>query len=229
MNEYNDPNAFDGIVHHNFTPNPQANPAQPYTDPHPYGPPAPHHGRPVKTGLTKRGKTALTIGAVVLAGGGLITWQHHADTAAANALKAKELQLQQDKLALEQQKAAAKANQTAQKTQTEAEKARQAKVDACVNQNKTLVGKQLGQTLAGVISDCQNQYPATTDSSAMQEAASATDTGSSSSSGGGTEGLLVGAGALLVGGMWIGLRRATRPQPEASAPAPYPYPYYPHN
>jgi hypothetical protein len=228
MNEYNDPNAFDGIVHHNFQANPQVPPAQPYTDPHPYGPPAPHHGAPVKTGLTKRGKAVLTIAAVALAGGGLITWQHHADTAAANELKAKELQIQQDKLALEQQKALDKTNKDTAKAQTAADQARQAKVDACVNQNRGLVGKQLGYRIGDVIDDCQKQYPDTANSADMQEAASAQSTGSSGS--GGTEGLLVGAGFLLVGGMWIGLRKATRPQPAAQpGPAPYPYPYYPHS
>lgn len=216
---YNDPQ-FDAAISGFHTPTYQAPAVDPYgTNPH-----IPAHSIPHKPGLTKRGKAVFAIGSLVLAGGGLITWQHHADTAAANALKAKELQIQQDKLALEQQKAATQANQAAQKTQTEAEKARQAKIDACVKDNKTLVGKQLGQTLSGVISDCQNQYPATTEGTAMQEAASATDTGSSG--GGGTEGLLVGAGFLLVGGMWIGLRRASRPQP---APAAYPPPYYPHN
>jgi hypothetical protein len=186
----------------------------PTSDSSPYGP-NPHipaHSIPsqtVKPGLTRRGKTALTIGAAVLAGGGLITWQHHAETVAANELRAQELQIQQAKLALEQQKALDKANKDAAKAQTAAAKARQAKVDACVNDNKDLVGKELGQTLSRVIEDCQTQYPDTTGTGAdMQEAAS---TSSTNNNGGDT--LLVGAGALLIGGLWVGIRKATRPQP----------------
>ncbi len=227
MNEYNDPNAFDGIVNHSFAANPQAStpvgPAQAYTDPYPYGPPVAHAG-PAKTGLTRRGKTALTIGAVVLAGGGLITWQHHAETVAANELKAQELQIQQTKLALEQQKALDKANKDAVKTQTAAQKARQAKVDACVNDNKGLIEHRLGTTLGSVIDDCQKQYPDTTGTSAdMQEAASTSSSGS-----GGGQNLLLGAGAVLIGGLWIGVRKATRPQPVQATDNPYQRPYPPY-
>jgi hypothetical protein len=140
MTDWNDPNAFDGIVNHSFQTNPQTTTPQatppPYTDPHPYGPPAPHHGPPVKTGLTPRGKAALAIAATIVAGGGLLGWQHYAAAQAANQVKAQELKIEQQKLALEQQKALDKSAQSAQKTQTVAASNRQKHIDACVQNNK---------------------------------------------------------------------------------------------
>jgi hypothetical protein len=217
MNEYNDPEfdqAVSGFHSAAYQP-PTGAPASPYGP----NPNIPAGSIPTKPGLTRRGRTALTVGAVVLAGGGLIGWQHHADTVATNELRAKELQIQQTKLALEQQKALDKANKDAAKAQTAAAQNRQKKIDACVNANKDLVGKQLGYRLSNVVEDCQTQYPDTTQTgSDMQEAAASQSTG-----GGSSEGLLIAAGAVLVGGLWVGLRKATRPQP-----APQPYgPYYP--
>lgn len=205
---------------------------QPPHHPGPYGanPHIPAGSIPTKPGLTRRGKTALTIGALALAGGGLITWQHHADAAAANALKAKQIQLQQEQIDLQKQKALEKANKAAAKTQTAADQARQAKVDACVNRNSGLVGKQLGYRMGDVIDDCQKQYPDTANSTGndMKEAATATSTGGS-----GGEGLLIGAGIVLVGGFWVVIRKASRPQTAQAGPAPYPHPYpyptYPHS
>jgi hypothetical protein len=159
MNEYNDPEfdqAISGFHSAAYQP-PTGAPASPYGP----NPNIPAGSIPTKPGLTRRGRTALTVGAVVLAGGGLIGWQHHADTVATNELRAKELQIQQTKLALEQQKALDKANKDATKTQTAAAKTRQAKVDACVNANKDLIEHRLGTTLSSVIDDCQKQYPDT--------------------------------------------------------------------
>lgn len=232
MNEYNDPNAdFDGIIHNAFTPhpgmNPQVTPGQTYTGPAytptdiphsshaPYGPPPAHHqGRPVKTGLTPRGKAALAIAATICAGGGLLGWQHYAAAQAANQVKAQELKIEQQKLALEQQKALDKANQTAQKTQTAADANRQKKIDDCVNANKGLVGRQLGATLSSVIDDCQKQYPATTNAGDMQETATASSTGGS---GGATDILLVGGAAVALG-IGLAVKRATRPAPAYAHP-----------
>lgn len=202
MNEWNDPNAaFDGIVNNSFQASPQTNPqvtpAQPYTDPHPYGPP-PHHGPPVKTGLTKRGKTAMAIAATVLATGGFLTWQHNSAEAAANQAKAQELGLQRDQIALEMQKELNKSSQQNKKTAATESSQRQKQIDACVNENKGLVGHQLGATLSSVISDCQTQYPDSASGDAMQEAGSATDAGT----GGGigvTGGLAIGGGVLVLG------------------------------
>jgi hypothetical protein len=226
MNEYNDPNAdFNGIINNAFTPrphtNPQVTPGQTYTSPTdfytdthtgthgPYGPPPAHQQRPVKTGLTPRGKAALAIAATICAGGGLLGYQHYAAAQAANQVKAQELQIEQQKLALEQQKALDKATQTAQKTQTVADANRQKKIDACVENNRGLVGKQLGATLSSVIDDCQKQYPATTNTGDMQEAATASTTGGS---GNATDILLVGGAALALG-VGVAVRRAPPPPP----------------
>lgn len=226
MNEYNDPNAaFDGIVNHSFQANPQANaqavPGQSYTDPHPYGPP--HQGAPVKTGLTPRGKAGIAVVTAVLAGGGLLGYQHYSTAQAANQVKAQQLAIEQAKLDLQKQKALDKANQAAAKTVSAQETARQKQIDACVQDNKLLVGKQLGQTLAGVISDCQNQYPAasTVTGNDLQETASSQST---SSGGGAGEGLLIGAGVLVIGTVLF-VRKATKPAPQA---APNGYVIYPN-
>lgn len=222
MNEYNNPDhAFNGIVNHSFHANPQASaPQASYTDPHPYGPP--HQGAPVKTGLTPRGKAGIAVVTAVLAGGGLLGYQHYAATQAANEVKAKELAIQQAQIDLQRQKALDKASQAAAKTVSAQETARQKQIDACVQDNKQLVGKQLGQTLAGVISDCQNQYPAaTTGTGDMQEAASSSP---SSSGGGATDGLLIAAGVLVVGAVAF-VRKASNPAPQA---APNGYVIYPN-
>lgn len=226
MSDYNDPDhAFNGIINSSFAANPQVSPqAAPqlsYTDPHPYGPPL-HPTRPVRTGLTPRGKAGLAVAATVVAGGSLLGWQHYAAAQAANQVKAQELSIQQQKLALEQQKALDKANKAAAKTQTAAETARQAKVDACVKDNKSLVGKQLGATYRSVLDDCQAQYPATSSNTGdMQEAASSSSTGGG---GGATNVLLIG-GATVVIGAWAFVRKATKPTPAPAAYTVYPGPY----
>lgn len=229
MNEYNNPDhAFDGIVHNSFGTNPQASTqaAPSYTDPHPYGPPAP--GRPVKTGLTPRGKAGIAVVTAIVAGGGLLGYQHYAAAQAANQIKAQQLAIEQQKLDLEKQKALDKANKEAAQTASVQETARQKHIDACVKDNKGLVGKQLGQTLAGVIDDCQKQYPASALTSDMQEAANTSPTNSSGNAG--VDGLLIGGGALVVGA-FLFVRKATKPAPQPAQPyagyPPYPHPGYP--
>ncbi|NUQ95889.1 MAG: hypothetical protein HOY79_04770 [Streptomyces sp.] len=213
MTEYNDPNAaFDGIINSNhWSGNPQASvptaPPPGYTDPHPYGPPAP--GRPVKTGLTPRGKAGIAVVTAIVAGGGLLGYQHYAAAQAANQVKAQQLAIQQQELDLRKQKALEKANQAAAKTASAQETARQKQIDACVQANKGLVGKQLGQTLSGVISDCQAQYPASANTGDMQEAANTQSTGG----GGADKGLLIGVG-VLVAGVVLVVRKASKPAPQ---------------
>lgn len=233
MNEYNDPDhTFDGIISHSWTENSQASTPTPtghtsYTDPHPYGPPAP--GRPVKTGLTPRGKAGIAVITALVAGGGLLGYSHYAATQAANQVKAKELAIEQQKIDLEKQKALDKANKAAAKTASAQETARQKKIDACVKDNKSLVGKQLGQTLEGVIDDCQKQYPQAADTSSMQQAADSSPSNNSST---GVDGLLIGGGVLVVGA-FLFIRKATKPTPQPHPPyggyPPYPYPGYPTN
>jgi hypothetical protein len=207
MNEYNDPEfdqAIKGFESTHYQP-PTSYQASPY-GPNP-NTTIPAGSIPTRPGLTRRGRTALTLGAVVLAGGGFLTWQHYDAEAAAHQAQAQELALQRDQIALEMQKELNKASQQNQKTQTSQDTNRQKQIDACVNDNKGLVGKQLGATLSSVISDCQDQYPATgSNTDAMQEAASSTSSGGSNNAG---TGLLIGGG-VLVTGLYLGLRRASR-------------------
>lgn len=150
---------------------------------------------PVKPGLTKRGKVALSISAAVLTGGGILTWQHYNAESAASQVKSQELAIQQQQLELEKLKVISQANEKTAKTQATQDAARQKQVDACVSANKGLVGKQLGATYSSVLSDCQAQYAAAATGSGdgMQEAASSTST--SSGGGGISPGMLLGLGA----------------------------------
>lgn len=176
-----------------------------HIDAQPYGPAIPAQSIPVKPGLTRRGKTALAIGTVVLATGGFISWQHYQAVSSANQARAEEIQYKKDLLALETLKEMNKNSTATQETQNKADAARQKQVNACVTDNKNLVEKQVGTTLESIIEACQTQYQATTSSADMQAAANSTDTGSSSG-GGVNDGLLIG-GAVLVGGFLLVARR----------------------
>ncbi|MFD9004412.1 hypothetical protein ACFV0T_26225 [Streptomyces sp. NPDC059582] len=163
----------------------------PMADPHPYGIPV----HPIKPGLTKRGRAAVAVAATVIAGGGMLGWQHYAAQQATASVKAQEIALKQQELRLQELKAMNDINAANQKTQTTADAARQKKVDACVQDNKGLVGKQLGATYRSVLEDCQAQYPSSSTGQDMQEAASSTNSGG----GGVNNGLLIGAGVLVLG------------------------------
>lgn len=189
---------FDEIVNHGYGTTPQ--PPQ-LIDPAPYG----TAQALVKPGLTKRGKTALAIGSVVLAAGGFISWQHYQAVSAANEARAEEIQYKKDLLALETLKEMNKATAETQKSQKTADTARQKQINSCVADNKNLVGKQLGSTLESIIEACQTQYQATTSSADMQNTASSTDTGNGGG-GGVNDGLLIG-GAVLAGGVLLVARR----------------------
>lgn len=162
----------------------------------PYGGPV----QPVKTGLTRRGKAALAIGATVIASGGMLTWQHYSAQADANQVKAQELSLQQQQLELEKLKVISEANAKNAKVQATQDAARNKQIDACVDANKGLIGKQMGVNYQSVREDCQAQYGTNAGTGAdMQEAASAAD---SNASGGISPSALIGivaGGALLVG------------------------------
>lgn len=190
------PEQFDQEFGHEFTPTHPVNPG-------PYGMPA----HPVKPGLTKRGKAALAIGATVIAGGSLLTWQHYSAEASAHEVKVQELALKQQELRIEEMKVLNEAKAATQKTQSAAEQTRQKRIDACVDTNKGLVGKQLGATYSSVVEDCQDQYPASTSGSDMEAAAASESTGT----GGGnvSSGFLIG-GAVLIGGVAFAVRRGTR-------------------
>jgi len=180
-------------------------------DPNPYG----NYAQPVKPGMTKRGKTAMAVGVTVLAVGGFLTWQHYETEAKASEVQAQELQYKRDLLALEMQKELNKANAADKKAQETHDAAQQKQIQACVDADKGLIGKQLGVTYHSVLQDCQAQHR--TSSSAgtdMQEAAS-----SSGTSGGGSgvnEGLAIGGGILLAG-LFAVARRSSRNTPNYNA------------
>jgi hypothetical protein len=171
----------------------------------PYGPPV---TQPVKPGLTKRGKAALAIGVTVLAGGGMLTWQHYAAEAEAHQIRVQELSLQQQQLELEKLKEINKAATQNAESQASEDAATQKLIKACVDTDKSLVGKQMGVTYSSVLEDCRRQYATNTAGSDMQEAASATST--DTGSGGISEGVLIGGGVLVLG-LAVAARRSTRP------------------
>jgi hypothetical protein len=178
------------------------NPQTEFIDPQPYGNTA---HPPAKTGLTKRGKAAIAIGVTVLATGGLIFWQHNSASEAASQAQQQEYALENKKLDLQMLQAMNQANAANQKQQNTADQQREKQVSACVNTNKSLVGKEMGVNYQSVLKDCQDQFPATTDSSDMQNTAS-----SSSSSGSGVNGgLLIGGGVLVCGVLLVARKRPT--------------------
>lgn len=178
----------------------------PAPEPGPYGA-NPHTGHHPKTGLTRRGRTALAVGGTVLATGSLLGWQHYQAAQAANEVRAQELAIEQRKLDIEQAKVAGKANEAQQKAQAKAASDRQKLIDACVEENKGLVGKQLGATYSSVLNDCQTQYPDSTGAgNDMQEAASASST--NSSGGGAGAGVLIG-GSVLALGLILAVKKAS--------------------
>ena len=162
----------------------------------PYGSPTP---TPVKPGLTRRGKGALAVAGTVIAVGGMLTWQHYDSESEANQIKAQEIALQQQKFDLEKLKVMNQVNTENAKTQATQDAAKQKLIEACVDTDKGLVGKQLGVTYSSVLSDCQAQYGAT-NTSGIQAAASATDT--NNAGGGGVSpsvlAAVVAGGAVLI-------------------------------
>ena len=174
-------------------------------DPHPYG----IHPNTVKTGLTPRGKAALAVAGIALTATVAVGWQISFSNAAESEAKTQELALKQQELRLKELQILGEQAATNQKTATEQATAFQAKVDACVNANKGLVGKQLGATYRSVLEDCQAQY-GTANTTDMQAAGSATSTTGTGSGGGGVSpGVLVG-GAVLGGAVLYGARKARR-------------------
>lgn len=197
---HDDTNEFDRIMSQEFIPHPQ-----------PENPPIGPYGTPVKTGLTPRGKAAIAIGVTVIASGAFFSWQHYSAQQSANEAKAAEIQLQQQQLELEKLKVMNQVNAENTKVQTAADKTRQKQIDACVDDNKGLVGKQLGATYRSVLEDCQAQYPATTNTGDMANAASANDT--SGSGGGGANGLVLGGIGAVGLGVVIAAKKGTRHNP----------------
>lgn len=171
----------------------------------PYGAPT---AQPVKPGLTKRGKVAVAIGVTVLAGGGMLAWQDYSADANANQIKAQEIALQQQELEVEKLKELNKAATRNAKTKATEDAATQKLIDACIDTDKSLVGKQMGVTYSSVMEDCRSEYADTVSGSDMQ-AAGSSQTAPAGDSGGINTGLLIG-GSVLGGALILGARKATR-------------------
>lgn len=180
----------------------------------PYGPSAHYTGKPIKPGLTKRGKAAIAIGVTVIAGGVILIYQDNAAAQSAADVKAAELALKQQELRIQELKEINKANESNAKTQSTQDKARQKQIDACVATDKGLVGKQLGVTYSSVLEDCQARFgsAANTTTGTDMQAAASTSTGVSGNGGGGVnQGLLVG-GVLAIG-LAVAVKKSTKPTP----------------
>ena len=185
------------------------NPNQEYADNSPYGTPM-QSGKP---GLTKRGKAALGIGVAVIAGGSLIGYQSYADSAAQHEAKAQELAIKSQQLELAKLREMNRANEVGQKVEKTVNTARQSKVDACVKNNKDLVGKTVGSSYRDVVDACQAQYADTTTSSGDDmQAAAASSQASSSGAGGVNNGVLLGGGALVLG-LIVAAKKGKRSNP----------------
>ncbi|NUS82684.1 MAG: hypothetical protein HOY75_08020 [Streptomyces sp.] len=162
----------------------------PYAEPEFTAPPA-----RIKPGLTKRGRIAIAVVSVAVAGTGFFMWQSHSAQVAKDQKEAAAFDLQMKKLELEEMKI-----RNAQKTQdSKVQAAVQEQVDKCVKDSADLVGKGYGSpSKSDVIADCQRQYSTAADGSDMAAAGSATD----SSTGGGINasallGLAAGGGLLV--------------------------------
>lgn len=189
-----------------------------FHDPHPYGPPAPTAPgtfQQAKPGLTKRGKVALSVGAVVLAGGAFMSYQSHTAEVAANEARAKEMDIQAQLLRIEEMKEINRANETKENSNKTLEKTRQASVDSCVKTDKEMVGKGMGSpSYREVIDNCLTRYSAQQNTTRFDTAsASSTLTNAPTDTGGGEglNGFLVlgiGAAAVLAFGA---AKRGTKP------------------
>lgn len=171
-----------------------------YTDPGPYGTPA----QPVKPGLTKRGKIAIAVASVAVAGTGFIWYQGQSAQAAKDTKEAAALEIQMQKVELEKLKEVNKATVAQKKEKATEDAARQKFVNACVKADKGLVGKKMGVTYSSVVGDCQAQYEGGVDGSDMAEAGSVSDAAGTDGGGGaginssGLLALAAGGGLLVV-------------------------------
>ncbi|MFJ1993094.1 hypothetical protein [Streptomyces asiaticus] len=184
---------FDDIIESGYYGKSMNNPHQ-HTETSPYGGPVQHH----KPGLTKRGKAALGIGAAVIAGGGLIGYQAYSASTAESEAKAQEIALKQQQLKLEQMKELNRAKESGQKTEKTVSNTRQKQIDACVKDNKDLVGKSIGSSYRDIVDACQAQYADTTASGDDMEAAGSADDASNGGDGVNNF-VLLGGGAIAVG------------------------------
>ena len=157
---------------------------------------------PVKPGLTRRGKTAIAVATVAIAGTGFFWYQSNSVQAAQDAKETAALQIQLQQLELEKMKELNKANAAQSKEKATEDAAKQKFVDACIDADKGLVGKQMGVTYSSVVADCQDQFQAGSsdgvDGSDMAAAGSATDTGDGGIGINSTGLMVLAGGAALV-------------------------------
>jgi cobalamin biosynthesis Mg chelatase CobN len=144
--------------------------------------------KPVKTGLTPRGKVALAISAAAIATGGIVGYQMYSADQAQSEAKAQEIAYKKDLLELEKLKVQSQVN----KTQDSATSTRQKQVDACVANSKDLVGKSLNSSYRDIVEACQAQYTGSGSEADMQTAASSHATSGS-----------VNQGVFIVGGVFV--------------------------
>lgn len=168
----------------------------------PYGMPTgiPAHSIPVKPGLTKRGKVAIAVASVAVAGTGFFWYQAHTAQVAKDEKEAAALEIQMKKLELEELRIRNDEKVKTSQAETAAREAVQARIDKCVKDSEDLIGKGYGSpSKSDVIADCQQQYSGAADGSDMAAAGSATTTGNG---GGGINsaallGLVAGGGLIV--------------------------------
>ncbi|MFG2276687.1 hypothetical protein ACGFNY_43885 [Streptomyces chartreusis] len=136
--------------------------------------------QPVKPGLTRRGRIAIAVAATAIAGTGFFWYQAQSAQVAKDAKETAALQIQLQQIELEKMKELNKANATHSKEKATEDAERKKFVDACIDADKGLVGKQMGVTYSSVVADCQDQFQAEgsqgVDGSDMAAAGSASDT-----------------------------------------------------
>ncbi len=169
--------------------------ASPYADEGPYGTPVMHK----KAGLTRRGKVAIAVAGVAIAGGGTIWFQVHSAAVAKDEKEAAALQIQMKKLELEEMKIRNEQASSDKKAATASAEKIQAAIDKCVEDSSDQRGKGYVPPRSAVVADCKQQYE-TTDGSGMQAAGSTQDTANAGSGGINSPALLglVAGGALAV-------------------------------
>lgn len=195
-----DRDEFDRLVNEEFP----VNHATEYIDPNPYGTPA-HAPKP---GLTKRGKTALGIGAAVLASGSLLGYQAYSANAAENEAKAQAIQLEMQRLKLEELKEQNRAAEKDRTTEKKVNTTLQASIDKCVNAKEDDANKGFGTTYRDIVDACKAQYA--TSAETGKDLANAAASQPADSESGGNTSLLLGGVALAALGGALAVRRGTK-------------------
>lgn len=146
--------------------------ASPYADEGPYGTPV---VKQKKAGLTRRGKVAIAVAGVAIAGGGTIWFQAHSAAVAKDEKEAAALQIQMKKLELEEMKIRNEQAAADEKAATASAERIQAAVDECVEDSSDQIGKGFRAPSKGdVVADCKRQYEST-DGSDIAAAGNARD------------------------------------------------------